>query len=49
MRLRLRFFLSSQLDYMVTDGVVHIALVTVTVAATATAILQMNGFRTHSL
>ena len=38
------FFLSSQLDYMVTSGAVHSALVTVAVAVTA--LLQMNGFHT---
>ena len=41
------FFLSSQLDFMVTSGAVHIALALVT--ATETATLQMNGFHTHSL
>ena len=47
--MRLRFFLSSQLDYMVTGGTVHIALVTATAAAAMTAMSQMNGFHTHSL
>ena len=49
MRLRLRFFWSSQLDYMVTGGTVHIALATATVAAAVTAMSQMNGFHTHTL
>ena len=34
---------------MVTGGMVHIVLATVTTAAAATAMLQMNGFHTHSL
>ena len=43
------FFLSSQLDYMVTGGTVHIALATATAAAAAIATSQMNGFHTHTL
>ena len=42
-------FLSSQLDYMVPGGTVHIALATATAAAAATATSQMNGFHTRSL
>ena len=34
---------------MVTDGTVHIAFVTATVAVAATAMSQMNGFHTNSL